>query len=97
MEKTIKTDNQIMSLLKLNTINRLICQTDKGMLTLQIRKEENNYHLLLDSVPLNEDENNELMSMLFPKKQEVPQVTTSPIINSTVIKISKPKGRPKNK
>lgn len=66
MEKVIKQDDAIMKSLGLKTINRIICNTDKGYLTLQIRKGEKNYHLVLDAVPLNEETNKELMGILFP-------------------------------
>ncbi len=75
LDKTIKQDSRIMELLKVSTINRIICSTDKGMLTLQIRKGDKGYHLVLDAVPLDKEKNDELMSILFPKPEAiVPQV-----------------------
>lgn len=79
MDKTIKQDDQIMKLLNVSTMNRIICNTDKGYLTLQIRKGERSYGLVLDSVPLNKDDNEELMKILFPSKElEVQQVNKEP-------------------
>lgn len=81
MEKTLKQDDALMKSLNLVTINRLICYTDKGMLTLQIRKGDNQYHLCLDSVPVDKQLNKELMELLFPVKPlEVPQVKKEPQI-----------------
>lgn len=75
MDKVIKQDDEIMKLLKVSTINRIICSTDKGMLTLQIRKGDKNYHLVLDAVPLDKEQNDALMTILFPvKEKEIPQV-----------------------
>ncbi len=75
MEKIIKQDNEVMKILKVNVIQRVVCHTDKGILTLQIRKGDTKYHLVLDAVPLDKDDNKELMDMLFPAKAlEVPQV-----------------------
>lgn len=77
--KTLQQDDAIIKALDLKTINRLICTTDKGTLTLQIRKGEFNYHLCLDSVPLDKETNKKLMSILFPVKVlEVPQVNKEP-------------------
>ncbi len=65
-EKTLRQDSKIMETLNVSTINRIICNTDKGYLTLQIRKGENKYHLVLDAVPLLPETNKELMEILFP-------------------------------
>lgn len=79
IEKTLKADDLLMKNLELKTINRLICTTDKGVLSLQIRKGEQNYHLCLDSVPLNKELNKTLMDLLFPvSKVEIPIVNKKP-------------------
>lgn len=79
IQNSLKTDDAIFKALDLKTINRLICTTDKGVLSLQIRKGETNYHLCLDSVPLSKELNRTLMDLLFPiPKMEVPQVNKSP-------------------
>lgn len=82
-----------MKTLNLLTINRLICYTDKGMLTLQIRKGDNKYHLCLDSVPVDKELNKTLMDLLFPApKMEISQVnkavaqTTQKIVGAYVDK-----------
>ena len=82
MQETIKKDSKIMEMLKVSTINRIVCNTDKGMLTLQIRKGESKYELVLDSVPLLPEVNKELMDILFPvKEMEKPkQVNKEPVI-----------------
>ena len=91
MEKTIKNDNAIMQILKVNTINRVICHTDKGVLTLQIRKGENKYQLVLDAVPVPEDINKESMAILFPVTQQlVPQVNKN-IVKEVAKKVIKKK------
>lgn len=79
ISNTLKQDDALMKNLDIKTIQRLICYTDKGMLCLQIRKGEQNYHLTLDSVPLPKEQNAELMALLFPiPKQEVSQVQKTP-------------------
>lgn len=106
LTKTLKQDDAIFKALDLKTINRLICTTDKGVLTLQIRKGETNYHLCLDSVPLDKELNKTLMELLFPiPKLEVPQVNKIELIkrdmsnpkdwNKTILISKKKTGRPK--
>lgn len=89
----LKKDKEIINKLKLAYLSRVICFTDKGMLTLQLRKGENAYNLILDSVPLDKETNKELMDLLF--KAEIPQVnkeiTTTPIDNTVTIKQKKAK------
>ncbi len=71
----LQKDKKLISILGLAEIRRIICDTDKGMLKLLIRKGENNYQLVLDSVPLPKDVNKEVMELLFPLKPlDVPQV-----------------------
>lgn len=113
MNKTLNQDDAIFKALDLKTIDRVICNTDKGVLTLKIRKGDTQYHLCLDSVPLDAKLNKELMDLLFPKKElEVPQVkkgitlevnypsgdpTSTEKPNVKVIAQTKPRGRPKKK
>jgi hypothetical protein len=98
MNKTLKQDDALMKSLELKTINRIICITDKGTLSLQIRKGDSKYHLVLDSVPLDKEKNEEIMDLLF--KVEMPmvnkEVTVTPI-NTTVVVEPKKKGRPNKK
>ena len=56
-----KQDNAIMTLLKLSRVDRIICDTDKGVLKLCLRKEESNYYFTLDATELNKETNKELM------------------------------------
>ena len=83
--KTIKIDDQIIKKLGVNEIRRIICNTDKGVLELMIRKGENHYFLTMDSVPLDPILNKELMDILF--KVEIPQVKTEmPVAKGKTIK-----------
>lgn len=66
---TSSKDNEIMSLINVNEISRLICNTDKGTLTLKIRKGTSTYFFLLDSVELSKEINKELFELLYPKKE----------------------------
>lgn len=87
MEKIIKQDDSVMKILGVQTIQRIICETDKGTLKLQIRKGDTNYHLILDSVPLSKDDNKELMDLLFPANVlEVPQVNKLSVNTGTTYK-----------
>jgi len=49
-----------MRILKVSVLNHLILKTDKGDLTLQIRKGEETYQFVLDSVPVSEEKQKEL-------------------------------------
>lgn len=102
----LQKDSKIIELLGLNTLSRIVCDTDKGMLKLQLRKGDNNYNLVLDAVPLDKILNKELMDLLFPVKQmDMPQVNklaspqfkvdTRPLTETPVIISIKPMGRPK--
>lgn len=103
INKKIQQDDAIFKTLDLKTINRLICYTDKGTLTLQIRKGDTQYHICLDSVPLDKNLNKQLMDLLFPTtKMEIPQInkTYVPVpANTSVTFVAKrevkSKGRPK--
>lgn len=89
--KTIQTDNKIIEKLKLKTLSRFICDTDKGTLKLQLRKGENTYHLVLDSIPLEKELNEELMGLLFPapitQTEPNKKDITSPSYITKVIKL----------
>lgn len=61
-----------MELLKITDISRMIASTPLGPLMLQLRKGEKEYRLVLDSVPLEEELNKEIMELLFAK-DTVPQ------------------------
>lgn len=100
MNKTIETDDKIFKCLDLKWIGRLVCTTDRGPLSLQIRKGESTYHLCLDSVPLDKKINDELIALLFPKKElEIPKVnkiaSEKPLKVEEIFPTAKPKGRPK--
>lgn len=85
--QNIKRDNEVMRVLDLKEISRVICNTDKSYLTLKLRKEEDHYWLYLDSVPLSEEDNKELMAILFPSK-EIQQVSTTLVIDSNLVEKS---------
>jgi galactose-1-phosphate uridylyltransferase len=72
---TIAKDLKIMELLGINEIRHLIAHTNKGELTLMLRKGENRYRFVLDAVPVSEIFNKELMDLLYPEpKAVIPQV-----------------------
>lgn len=64
-EKNATLDNKIMKLLGLKEISHIIARTDKGELTLQLRKDEQaiNYKFVLDAVPLTEEDNDALKEL----------------------------------
>jgi hypothetical protein len=84
-KEKMKIDDQLMKKLDANTIRRSICLTNKGALELCIVKGGTEYYLTLDSVPITKELNHELMEILFK-----PEITVSPINNTTVIKTSLP-------
>ena len=55
-----------MTLLKLDEINRIICDTNMGTLKLRIRKGEKEYGFVLDSVELDKETNYKLFELLYP-------------------------------
>lgn len=61
-EKAV-VDNQIMSLLKVETLAHQVATTNKGTLTLSLHKggNENDYRFILDAVPLEDKTNKELI------------------------------------
>lgn len=71
--KTRDQDHKIMSILNVNEISRVICDTNMGTLKLRIRKGETAYKFILDAVELPKDLNNELMEAIYPK---MPLVTS---------------------
>ncbi len=99
----IKKDTRLMEILDLSEISRVICNTNKSYLTLKLRKGEKEYWLHLDSVPLSKEDNAEVMNLLYPKVETVPQVNTIPSHNMNGVdqpKLLIPKkkaGRPKSK
>lgn len=64
-EKSV-IDNQIMSLLKIDSIGHLIATTPKGQLFMMLNKKgtENDYYFTLDAVHLSEQENKNIMELL---------------------------------
>jgi len=94
MDKIAKKDNLIIKELKVKEIRRLICNTNNGALELVIRKGETKYFLTLDSVPLEKEQNDILMDILFPVKPEIQQVAKdASITTKKVIKLIK-EGKP---
>lgn len=75
MAFTVKSDHIVMDALDVTELRHLIAETNKGSLTLMIRKGESSYRLVLDAVPLDDEKNKELMAVLFPvKEREIQQV-----------------------
>lgn len=107
--KTAKQDHKIMSILKVNEISRVICDTNMGTLKLRIRKGETEYKFILDAVELPKDMNKELMEAIYPIVTKIPisgidsftSVSMPKVIkveksaDKLMHELSKPKGRPK--
>src|SRR4051812_48294758 len=72
--KTKKQDFALMQILEVHEINRIICETNMGVLKLRIRKGEQDYKFVLDSVELPKEVSNEIYELLYAP--EIPQVTT---------------------
>jgi len=72
MNNTKRKDFELMRILKVTEVNRYICDTNMGVLKLQLRKGEKDYRFLLDAVPLPKDLNKEVYELLY--KPEIPQV-----------------------
>ena len=75
-----KSDNQIMSILKVTQIRYLIADTDKGQFCKVLRKGEDKYHYTLDSVVLDDEtvaELKKVFASLAPK--ETPKVTANKV------------------
>lgn len=75
-------------------IRRLICNTNKGVLELAVRKGEGKYFLTLDSVPLEKEMNDKLMDLLF--KPEIPTVNkvaeaTQKVLDNAILDYIAPK------
>jgi len=70
--KTIKQDQALMQILKVHEINRIICETNMGVLKLQLLKGQTEYKFLLDSVPLPKELHKEVYELLYAP--EIPQV-----------------------
>lgn len=70
--KTQKQDQELMRILKVHEISRIICDTDMGTLKLRIRKGEQDYQFVLDSVELPRELHKEIYELLYAP--EIPQV-----------------------
>lgn len=57
-------DKAIIRLLGLESISYLIAQTDKGEIKKVLRKNDQDYHYSLDSVPLDKEKTEELLKLL---------------------------------
>lgn len=87
---TIRKDIRIMELLGLNEISHMVAKTSKGDLTLQLRKGEATYHLVLDAIPVDREIHEELMQLLYGA--DIPQVNNYIEMNGTkgiVLKVNK--------
>lgn len=70
--KTKKQDFALMSILKVHEISRIICETNMGVLKLRIRKGEQDYRFVLDSVELPKELHKEIYELLYAP--EIPNV-----------------------
>lgn len=61
-----KIDNQIMSIAKVAEVSHVIRLTDKGPLTLKLIKGgiSQDYKVVLDAVPLEDDKSKEIINIL---------------------------------
>lgn len=98
---SIKQDNFVMEQLKCQEVRHYIADTNKGALTLMLRKGETKYIFVLDAVPVEKDVHDELMAVLFPVKDPVPQVNREHIKelvtimkDSVLVEPPKKRGRP---
>lgn len=57
----IRIDQMIMGITKTNSISHMVAKTDKGDLTLNIKKGDVAYTFCLDAVPYPSDVNKELL------------------------------------
>ena len=48
---------------KVDKLSHLICHTNAGPLEISIRKDENEYYITLDSVPVDKELNRELLKL----------------------------------
>ena len=64
MEKTkdLKTIYALKNY-KVDKLSHLICHTNAGPLEISIRKDENEYYITLDSVPVDKELNRELLKL----------------------------------
>lgn len=64
-EQKAAQDNKIMKILGITEIKHLIAHTNKGELTLMLRKGEraHDYRFVIDSVPLEDEKNDELKEL----------------------------------
>lgn len=62
LQEQLKKDQALLSSLKVNTISHVLCKTDKGELTLLLRKYSSSYELMLDQVPFSKEE----MTFILP-------------------------------
>ena len=63
-----KQDLELMRILKVDALAKPICNTSNGLLNLVIRKDNETYYLTLDAVPLSEEQNAQLLKLLYGKE-----------------------------
>jgi len=68
LKQKSEQDNLIMRVLNVDHIAHIIANTNKGTLTLILRKggNENDYRFSLDAVPYEDKTNKELLNLFFP-------------------------------
>ena len=64
MNQSIKSDKEIMRVLKVEYIARPLMNTSKGLLSLVLRKDADEYNLTLDAVPIQKETNDLLLTYL---------------------------------
>lgn len=104
IKEILKKDDAILKVLAVHNvdrINRVICNTNQGALELEIRKGEQDYHMVLGAVPLNQETSRQLLDLLFPipKMEEPKQVNKEAVVNhpegiGATLELVKKKGRP---
>ena len=67
LDELLKTDKELMRLLKVDSVGHYVAETYKGVLRLVLRKEEEQHFFTLDAVPLEKELNDRLIRLLYPK------------------------------
>lgn len=65
LKEKAKQDNAIMRILKLGEVRHIVAHTDKGDLCLCLFKDgtDKDYRYLLDSVPVDSEQNQEMLDL----------------------------------
>ena len=71
MNQSIKSDKEIMKLLKVDYIARPLMNTSKGLLSLVLRNTSDTYYLTLDAVPIPKETNDLLLANLKTFNEDI--------------------------